>query len=247
MTISSRFMPLIAAFVASGVALYTGLAEGGFPVFLFVLSGWLVSLCLHEFGHAWAAYRGGDRSVAAKGYLTLDPLAYTQPAISLILPAVFVALGGIGLPGGAVYVDHAALRGRGWRSFVSLAGPIATALFLIGCAAPFVLGVVAEHGAPSFWAGLAMLAFLQASALAFNLLPVPGFDGFGAVAPFLPPQVERKANDLAQPAMLIIFALFVFAPQMMRPFFSLVASIVTGVGVDPRYIALGFKLFRFWA
>ncbi|NIB30732.1 hypothetical protein HBB16_01690 [Pseudonocardia sp. MCCB 268] len=35
--------------------------------------GWARPLCLHEFGfHAITAYRGGDTSVAAKGYLTLD-------------------------------------------------------------------------------------------------------------------------------------------------------------------------------
>ena len=65
------------------------------------------------------------------------------------------------------------------------------------------------------------------------------------ICPF-PQRVSLSVVPLPQPAMLIIFALFVFAPQIMRPFFNLVATIVTGVGVDPRYIALGFKLFRFW-
>ncbi len=35
--------------------------------FLFVLGGWIVSVCLHEFAHAYAAYRAGDRSVEAAG------------------------------------------------------------------------------------------------------------------------------------------------------------------------------------
>src|SRR5437588_10189067 len=93
-------------------------------VFIFVIAGWMVSLCLHEFGHAITAWRFGDHDVAVRGYLTLDPRRYSHPALSLLLPIVIVALGGIGLPGAAVYV-------RTWfmtparRSMVSLAGTAA--------------------------------------------------------------------------------------------------------------------------
>ncbi|MBS2079213.1 hypothetical protein KCQ60_21045, partial [Mycobacterium tuberculosis] len=73
-------------------------------VFIFVIAGWLVSLCLHEFGHAVTAWRFGDHDAAVRGYLTLDPRRYAHPALSLVLPLVIVALGGIGLPGAAVYV-----------------------------------------------------------------------------------------------------------------------------------------------
>ena len=73
-------------------------------VFTFVIAGFLVSLCVHEFAHAYTAWRVGDRDVEARGYLTLNPLKYSHPLLSLGLPALFIALGGIGLPGGAVYV-----------------------------------------------------------------------------------------------------------------------------------------------
>ena len=61
-----------------------------------------MSLCLHEFGHALVAYRGGDRSVRGKGYLTLDIRRYTDVGLSFVLPVLFLLLGGIPLPGGAV-------------------------------------------------------------------------------------------------------------------------------------------------
>ena len=80
----------------------TPLAYAG--VFVLVVAGWLVSLCLHEFGHAYTAWRFGDHDVAVRGYLTLNPLKYSNPMLSLGLPLLFIALGGIGLPGGAVYV-----------------------------------------------------------------------------------------------------------------------------------------------
>ena len=57
-------------------------------MFAFIIGGWLVSLCLHEFGHAVTAFWGGDESAESKGYLTLNPLKYTHPIISIVLPLV---------------------------------------------------------------------------------------------------------------------------------------------------------------
>lgn len=250
LSVSPRFMPFAAAFLASGAALLSGIASGGVPVFVFVMSGWIVSLCLHEFGHAYVAWRGGDAGMRDRGYLTLDPFAYTQPLLSLILPALFLAMGGIGLPGGAVFVDRSRLRSRAWDSLVALAGPAATALFLLALCLPFAFGLdkgesFAESG--DFWAGLAMLAYLQSMALIFNLLPLPGFDGFGALAYFLSPQVERKAMQFSQPALLLLILAIVLYPRLLWPIQSGAATIVDAFGVDVFHVIEGLRLFRFWS
>ena len=103
---------------------------------LLVLGGWAVSLCLHEFGHAYVAYRAGDRSVRDKGYLTLDIRRYTDVGLSFVLPVVFLLLGGIPLPGGAVWIEHGRIRSRAMRTLVSLAGPRATWCSAAGCSRP---------------------------------------------------------------------------------------------------------------
>ena len=103
--------------------------------FIIVIIGWIFSLCLHEFSHALVAYYGGDTSVREKGYLTFNPLKYTHPVYSILLPMVFLLLGGIGLPGGAVYIERWRLRSKGWESAVSLAGPAANLLLALAAAA----------------------------------------------------------------------------------------------------------------
>jgi Zn-dependent protease len=138
-------------------------------VFLFVIAGWVVSLCLHEFGHAYTAWRFGDHDVAARGYLTLNPLKYSSPLLSLGLPLLFIALGGIGLPGGAVYIRTGLMTPR-QRTLVSLAGPLANlvlAVLLLGAARLFY---DPKHAV--FWAAVAFLGFLQLTALVLNLLPL---------------------------------------------------------------------------
>src|ERR1700757_3197458 len=70
-------------------------------VFIFVIAGWVVSLCLHEFGHAFTAWRFGDRDIALRGYLDLDPRRYVSPVWSIVVPIAITAIGGVGPPRGA--------------------------------------------------------------------------------------------------------------------------------------------------
>ena len=99
-------------------------------MFVFVIAGWVVSLCLHEFGHAFTAWRFGDRDVALRGYLDLDPRRYSHPVLSIVLPIAITAIGGIGLPGAAVYVRTSSMTAK-QRTLVSLAGPAANLLLAV--------------------------------------------------------------------------------------------------------------------
>src|SRR5690606_13342032 len=135
--VSPVFLGLVAAMAASGAWLYFQEDAHPIVVFIFVTIGWIISLALHEFGHAVTAYWGGDHSVEERGYLTLNPLKYTHPLLSIIMPVIFLLLGGIGLPGGAVYVNLGAIRSRWMQSTVSVAGPAANAIFAVLLAIPF--------------------------------------------------------------------------------------------------------------
>ena len=100
-----------------------------------------------------SAYRGGDRSVRAKGYLTLDIRRYADLGLSLVLPVFFLLLGGIPLPGGAVWIDHGAIRSRAVRSLVSLAGPAANLVIgaVLAAAVAFVPMPTGSRSASPRW------------------------------------------------------------------------------------------------
>ncbi|MEJ7650299.1 MAG: site-2 protease family protein [Nakamurella sp.] len=123
------FPALVAIAVAAGYAAATGTGPTGLWIFVVVLAGWVISLCLHEFAHASTALAGGDLSVRARGYLTLNPFRYVNATYSIVIPVVVLAIGGVPLPGGAVLIENHRLRTRWWSSLVSLAGP-ATNLLL---------------------------------------------------------------------------------------------------------------------
>ncbi len=238
---SPVFLGLLAVSLLAGVALYAGLGAPGPIAFVFVATAWVVSLCLHEFGHAYVAYRYGDRSVLYRGYLTLDPLRYTHVVYSIVLPLVFVLLGGIGLPGGAVFIDRRALRSRFAHSAVSAAGPLANIAFVILLS--FVLNFRDDH--VDFWAALAFLLFLQVTAVVLNILPVPGLDGFGIIEPYVAQRWLARAARIAPYAILILFGLL-WIPAVNRVFFGIVLGLVGLLGAPTELVGQGYGLFRFW-
>src|SRR5215475_12820374 len=138
--------------------------------FLIVTVLWVFSVCLHEFAHAWVAYQGGDHSVAEKGYLTLNPFRYTHPVLSLLLPVLFMMLGGIGLPGGAVYIDRSQLRSRAWNTAVALAGPAMNLALILLLGALFKTGVIPADRANLATISMAFFLRLQVYSLLLNLL-----------------------------------------------------------------------------
>ena len=241
--LSANFLMLVAIFAGSGAALYTGAVTHSAGVIVFVVAGWVVSLCLHEGAHSLAAYWGGDRSVLARGYLSLDPFEYANPALSFGLPILFLLIGGIGLPGGAVYIQHSALRTRWWDSLVSFAGPAANAIFLLAIAVPFVFGWPEDHGTDRFWCGLGFLAYLQATAFVLNMLPIPGFDGFGVLKPHLPYDMQIQSERIEGMTGLFLLALF-FVPPFSAAIRNASAKMTDPVGIERYYIGKGYAMFR---
>lgn len=238
--VSWIFLALLALFIATGYALAVG-RGGTAGAFTFVLTGWVISLCLHEFGHAWVAYIGGDSSIDDKGYLTLDPFRYASPVLSIALPLAFLAMGGIGFPGGAVYVNHGAIRSPVLRSATSAAGPTMTLLCLLALAVAFQLTPQSGLAAP-----LAFLAILQATALVLNLLPIPGLDGFGILEPFLPPSVRAAAARLGALIGLAFLGAILLLPQLFEPVWTAAFTLIGALGVDPAEVSAGYRAFRFW-
>ena len=243
--ISPVFLGILAVTAVTGWATWTGFAEQpGVAVFLFVTAAWIVSLCLHEYAHARTALHSGDITVGAKGYLTLDPLKYTHALLSIVLPVLFVIMGGIGLPGGAVFIERGRIRGRWRHSLISAAGPLTNVLFAVVCTAPFWLDAL--DGVPDdFRYALAFLALLQVSAALLNFLPVPGLDGYGVIEPWLSPNIKRQVEPFAQFGLLFVFALL-WLPAVNRVFFDVIDSILASLGVSEIDTGVGRALYRFW-
>jgi len=252
---SPVFLGLVGAFAAAGVLCAKGVGDARVWVFAFVALGWVISLCLHEFAHASVAYLGGDRSVAGRGYLTLNPLRYMNSQMSIVLPILIVLIGGIALPGGAVMVDRRFVRTRRTRSLISAAGPLTNLACALACGLPlaagwvkFDLGVIAGSGGrhDAFPAALAFLTLLEVIATVLNTLPIPGFDGFGVVAPYLPDETVQSLMPIARFAWFGLFILLFYSTAAGSAFFNLCDHVLATIGVNQDLARDGQVLFTFW-
>ena len=244
--LSPIFLALIAAFLFCALWMLYRPDHARWLVFPFVFIGFIIALCLHEFGHAIVAYHCGDTTVREKGYLTLDPLRYTDVQYSIVFPLLIMVLGGIGLPGAAVYINTHYLRRRIDGAFVSAGGPLGTAVVLAVLMVVLKAAPDLVQKAPILYAALAFLALLQVTALIFNLIPCPGLDGWGIVEPFFPEAVRDMGRRLGMWGPIILVAALFLVPGLNRAFWQFVLDACTLIGLDSRAAFLGYKFFQFW-
>ena len=165
--------------------------------FLFVLPIFLMSLTVHEYAHAWVAYRYGDDTAQKAGRLTLNPLAHISFFGTIILP--LLVRFGWAKP---VPVNFSILSRR--QIFrVAAAGPLANvllAVILSGVFHLFRLRAVPMLGT------FVLLAILFNIILAlFNLIPIPPLDGSRMVyAKLQSPESIRTYNTISRFGMLLL-------------------------------------------
>jgi len=141
----------------------------------------LIAIPVHEMGHAAAAYFLGDRSVRYFGYFTWNPRRFLDP---LGVIAVFIALVGWGHK---VPVQPNRISTMGQKVLYELGGPAANLLaaVVVGVILRVLFGIGNE---PSISSPIGILTyllyaiwFLNVSIFAFQLLPIPGLDGWDIV------------------------------------------------------------------
>jgi Zn-dependent protease len=248
--LSPVFLGLVALFLGSGAYLWYGPPQPlvGICTMLFVISGWTTGLCIHEFGHAIIAFWAGDTAVGQAGYLTLNPLRYSHPLLSIVFPLLILLSGGLALPGGAVYLRPGAMRSWRWELFSSAGGPIGTLLFA-GLISTVFWGdgwflTLTDHF--YFWPALALLAFLQVQSLLFNLLPIPPLDGFHMIAHALPIGLRQQMYAFSNLGFFLIFMLFRQSNPLTQAFWHTAFALAQLFHIPLELIPLGFQQFTWW-
>jgi Zn-dependent protease len=249
------FVALVGAFVGAGILCAKDVGNPRIWIFAFVALGWTISLCLHEFAHAAVAWKSGDRTVEARGYLTLNPARYMNSQMSIVLPILIVLIGGIALPGGAVLVDRRFVRDRRSRSLIAAAGPLTNLACGVACGLPLALGLVKFNVGAALGTGghvgglaaaLAFLTLLEIIATILNALPIPGFDGFAVIAPYLRDETVQSLMPIARFAWFGLFIVLLYSAAANNAFFGFADHVLAVLGVDRNLAAEGQMLFTFW-
>lgn len=241
--ISWAFIGLFAAFGLAGAALVAAPQIAPLATFAFVLLGWVISLCFHEYGHAATASAFGDTTIVERGYLTLNPVHYFSGVGSLILPVIALVLGGIALPGGAVMIRTDLIQRRWQQSLVALAGPAMSLISALVC----YWVAQAVSGTPLLYDGLMLLTFFLMMAFVLNILPIPGLDGFAALRPYMPEALTKTVPPKIGGLVIIaaLLGVFFFGYHIIMPLVMGGAELF-GMDLDYNQIGDAMDRFQFW-
>lgn len=188
----------------------------------------VLSICVHEYGHALVADRLGDRLPRADGRVTLNPLVHLDVIGTLVLPLVAVFSGpaigsrilGWGKP---VRISlsrrdlNPRLSLRTAHALIALAGPLMNVLFALVLSVVFV-GLL-KSGRHELATAVAQVIYMNIGLCLFNVLPIPPLDGGAILARVLPRSMEPLLEKLNQYGFVILLALLLtgILARMMWP------------------------------
>jgi Zn-dependent protease len=153
----------------------------------------IVSICLHELAHGFAALSQGDETPRQRGHMTLDPLVHMGWESIL-----FLCVGGIAW--GCMPVNPCRFRSRQWGEIiVAAAGPLSN--LAIGLVSVGLLAIGPQIATNHFFY---LAAQINLVLFMFNLLPIPQSDGFYMFSKLFP---ELELLDSCEYRLFVLFLL----------------------------------------
>jgi Zn-dependent protease len=157
--------------------------------FLLRILAFIPAVVLHEVSHGVVANHYGDDTAKRAGRLTLNPISHMDPFGSVLLP-IMMAISGFPPIGYAkpVPVNVGRLRKpRNQSVLVSLAGPFTNiVLSFVGWVALALLINTGTNVNPNFITFLVYFGLVNLFMAAFNLIPIPPFDGSALLERLVP-------------------------------------------------------------
>lgn len=167
----------------------------------------IVAFTVHEYAHAYVAYKFGDETAKNQGRLTLNPMQHLDP-IGTIL--IFIA--GFGwakpVPVNRFFFKNPRLAG----TLVSIAGPFSNLLLaILGFIIWYGMVAIGVDDSLPFYVQQFLDLFIQLNVVLFifNLLPIPPLDGYRVLEDLAPTHLRAKMTQYEQYGVLIFLILVV--------------------------------------
>jgi len=195
----------------------------------YVIVSLLIAFTVHEFSHAYVAYKFGDPTAKNEGRVTLNPISHLDPIGTLL-----ILIAGFGwarpVPVNRFHFKNPKLAGV----LVSFAGPFSN--LIVAILAYFIFyGLLAAGVGPDlpFFVEpfLSMLINLNVLLFVFNLIPLPPLDGYRIVQDLVSADLRAKMTQYEQYGSLIFLILIItpLSDYTIRPIMDTGTKFVGGI------------------
>jgi Zn-dependent protease len=203
----------------------------------------LIGFPIHEFSHAWSAFRLGDSTARYQGRLTLDPRVHFDPfgGLMLIITAVLTNGGAFFGYARPTPVNPMNLSGgRRGEALVAAAGPLSNLIMAAVVAIPLRLFLASDLALTTgdLVGVVIQIAYffvlINAFLFIFNLIPVPPLDGWRVLLGLVPPrtawQLRQFEAQYAQMIPFVFLIVFIFvAPRVIGPLGTALVRVLLGL------------------
>lgn len=207
-------------------------SKEGLISFLYTLPALLFCLSVHEFAHAYTAYKLGDRTQKAMGRLTLNPFSHID-----IAGFICIALFGFGW-GKPVMIDDRNFKNKAaGNALTAFAGPfsniIMAILFTIILKILLITGVILPTinsvGGSIILNMLILTIQFNVVFAIFNLIPIPPFDGSRILYFFLPAKGREYMYKIEQYSFVIVLVILVtgIGSKLVSPIVNFVLGLLS--------------------
>ena len=189
--------------------------------FLFRAIAFLIAITVHEFSHAFVAYRLGDPTPKMQGRITFNPIAHMD-----ILGTLMILFGPFGWAK-PVQFNPYNFRGnkRAGKILTTFAGPLSNFVTAVVFAFLYVY-VVQQFVTDSAWYSffkqlMNMVISMNVLFFLFNLVPLPPLDGYWIVRDLLPRSLANRLDPVEKygPFVLLLVVVFGWISMIIMPLY----------------------------
>jgi Zn-dependent protease len=204
----------------------------------------LVGFPVHEFSHAFAAYRLGDSTARYQGRLTLDPRVHFDPLGGLMLVVSSFLGFFIGWAKPTPVNPYNLRYGRHGEAIVALAGPLSNLLMAAAVAIPVRLiwttpsmaNVVFSTPVGTAIYDIAFFfVYINSFLFLFNLLPIPPLDGWKVLTGLVDARTAYSLRQFEQYGFVLLILLLLVGGTVIAPIGRAILTLLVG---DARLVAL---------
>jgi Zn-dependent protease len=186
---------------------------------LMIVPMWL-SLSVHEWAHAYSAFKLGDDTAYMQGRMTLNPMAHVDPIGTILLPLLGIPFGWAKpVPVNPTRFRRDVTMGTG-MAITAFAGPLSNIVLaflgslLMGLLLKFAPDVLGVGGAGRMF--LLHAITLNVGLAIFNMIPLPPLDGSRIMERVLPYSMREGYAQLARLGPLMMIFIFKFGGQFIQ-------------------------------